>query len=147
MQMEYFDVNYRQAVLADIPAMSRIRLGVTENVLSDPGKVTRQMYEDYLEACGRGWVAQVHGVVVGFCYADRRDGSIWALFIEVGHEGRGHARRLLALALDWLVSLGFERVTLGTGADTRAERFYAAQGWRRVGVDGRDVRYEWRLAR
>jgi hypothetical protein len=29
--------------------MSRIRFSVTENVLSDPGRITRQMYEDYLD--------------------------------------------------------------------------------------------------
>lgn len=34
---------------ADIAAMSRIRLSVSENVLSDPARVTLQMYEDYLE--------------------------------------------------------------------------------------------------
>lgn len=145
--MEYSDVIYRQAVVADIPAMARIRLAVTENVLSDPGKVTRQMYEDYLDLCGRGWVAQANGAVVGFCYADRRDGSIWALFVDPGHEGRGYARRLLRMAQDWLAALGFERVILSTGAGTRADRFYAAQGWQRNVSDSGAVSYEWHGAR
>jgi hypothetical protein len=48
----------RQAEHRDIPAMSRIRLAVTENVLSNPARVTQQMYEDYLERSGRGWVAE-----------------------------------------------------------------------------------------
>lgn len=28
--------------------MSKIRLAVTENALSDPSRITQQMYEDYL---------------------------------------------------------------------------------------------------
>lgn len=57
--------------------MSRIRLSVTENVLSDPGRITRQMYEDYLESSGRGWVAEIEGEVAAFSYADKHEGSIW----------------------------------------------------------------------
>ena len=41
-------VIFRQACLEDIPAMSKIRLAVTENALSDPSRITQQMYEDYL---------------------------------------------------------------------------------------------------
>jgi len=114
---------------------------VLENRLRDPSRVTPQMYEDFLERDGRGWVAQVDGVTVAFSYANRLDGSIWALFVDPAHEGRGLARRLLALATDWLFDLGFDQVWLETGAGTRAARFYAAQGWRVAGVGGADVRY------
>ena len=103
---------FRQALRADIAAMSRIRLSVTENMLSDPTRVTLQMYEDYLEDCGRGWVAEIDGVVVAFCYADKVDGSIWALFVAPGHEGLGLARCLLACAVDWLFALGFPVITV-----------------------------------
>jgi hypothetical protein len=48
-----------------------------------------------------------------------------------GYEGRGLARRLLALAVDWLLEQGAQRITLSTGAGTRADRFYTAQGWMR----------------
>jgi len=51
-------LQYGRAQPADIPAMSRIRLAVTENMLSDPGKVTLQMYHDYLQQLGRGWVCR-----------------------------------------------------------------------------------------
>lgn len=132
---------YRQATRADIPAMSAIRLAVTENVLSDPGRVTLAMYEDYLERSGCGWVAELDGAIAAFCYADR-DGSIWALFVQPGCEGRGMAKHLLRLATDWLFARGHARIRLSTGAGTRAERFYAAQGWQgRAGADGRNVDY------
>ena len=140
MPLDYVP-SFRQAVGADIPSMSRIRLSVTENVLSDPSRVTLAMYEDYLEAAGRGWVAAIDGAVAGFCYADRNDGSIWALFVSPEHEGRGLARRLLALALDWLFALGHHEARLTTTADTRADRFYARQGWQRSILSPVEVEY------
>lgn len=134
-------VRLRQACGADIPAMSAIRLSVRENILSDPARVTLRMYEDYLERDGRGWVAEVDGAVAAFCYADRHRAAIWALFVDPAHEGRGLARQLLALAVQWLFALGHTRITLGTGPGTRADRFYAAQGWTRLPGDGREVEY------
>jgi ribosomal-protein-serine acetyltransferase len=133
---------FRRATVSDISAMSQIRLSVTENALSDPSRVTTQMYEDYLEKDGRGWVAEVDGLIVAFSYADKHDASIWALFVNPGHEGRGMATELLKLATGWLFGLGHPRVTLSTSRDTRADRFYAGQGWRRGAANGRNVEYE-----
>ncbi|MBD8562852.1 GNAT family N-acetyltransferase [Oxalobacteraceae sp. CFBP 8763] len=110
--------------------MTRIRLAVTENVLRDPARITPQMYADFLEKDGRGWVALVDGDVVAFSYANRIDGSIWALFVDPRFEGQGLGKQLLSLAADWLFSLGFRRVTLSTGAGTRAAQFYTRLGWR-----------------
>lgn len=132
---------FRQARHSDIDAMSEIRLAVTENVLSDPSRVTRQMYQDYLEKDGRGWVAGVDGMVVAFSYADKNDASIWALFVSPQHERQGMATGLLKLAVSWLFGLGYQRVKLSTGRDTRADRFYAGQGWRRASVNAKDVEY------
>lgn len=121
--------------------MSVIRLAVKENVLSNPGRVTVQMYEDHLEKDGRGWVAEVEGAIAAFCYADRNDASIWALFVAPEHEGKGLAADLLKLAVDWLFGLGHRRITLHTSPDTRADRFYARQGWRRGAIQGTQVEY------
>ena len=121
---------FRQASVHDIPAMSRIRLSVNENRLHDPARITPQMYADFLEKDGRGWVAQVDGAIVAFSYANRIDGSIWALFVDPRFEGQGLGRQLLSLATDWLFSLGFTRVILSTGTHTRAAQFYTRLGWR-----------------
>lgn len=131
----------RRATGADIPAMARIRLAVTENRLRDPARVTLQMYEDFLERDGRGWVAQVEGATVAFCYANRTDGSIWALFVDPAHEGKGLGSALLALAAHWLFGIGFDRIWLDTAAGTRAALFYARQGWQVAQADGTNLRY------
>jgi ribosomal protein S18 acetylase RimI-like enzyme len=125
------DVVFRQAKTADIEAMSQIRLAVKENVLSNPDRVTRQMYVDYLEVLGRGWVCEYQSQIVAFSYANKTDSSIWALFVKPGFEGCGYAKQLLNLATEYLFSLGNQQVTLSTDVNTRAERFYASQGWLR----------------
>jgi len=124
-------LTFRRAGEADIPAMSRIRLAVKENRLSNPARVTPAMYSDYLDKLGRGWVAELDGDIVGFSYAERGDASIWALFVDPAHEGLGAGKQLLRLAAGWLFEIGHDEVRLGTSAHTRADRFYAAQGWTR----------------
>jgi len=135
-------LSFRIATQADIPAMSRIRLAVTENRLSNPARITAQMYEDYLDKLGRGWVAERGGRVIGFAYACRADGSVWALFVQPGEEGRGAARGLMRLLTAWLFAEGHETLRLGTQANTRADRFYEAQGWKRGAmIDAIEVEY------
>lgn len=133
---------YRIASARDIPAMSAIRLAVQENRLRDPKRITPQMYADYLESLGRGWVCERDGAIAGFAYADRAQGSIWALFIDPAHEGFGIGSQLLALAVEYLFALGHPVVKLSTDPGTRADRFYAMQGWTRGSEkDGGEVPY------
>jgi GNAT superfamily N-acetyltransferase len=132
---------FRRATSTDIPAMSRIRLCVTENTLSDPTRITHAMYEDFLEKSGRGWVAENAGEILAFCYADKVNASIWALFVSPGHEGHGFGQTLLKLAVDWLFEIGHDCIHLSTGANTRADRFYAQQGWTRAPVSATDIGY------
>ncbi|MQA21573.1 GNAT family N-acetyltransferase [Rugamonas rivuli] len=139
--MPQTQIVFRQATAHDIPAMSTIRLAVRENVLSDPSRITQKMYEDYLELLGRGWVAEVDGVIAGFCYANKTDSSIWALFMAQEYEGQGIAKQLLNIATAWLFEQGNEFVRLSTGMGTRADQFYASQGWRRERVEGNDAYY------
>lgn len=134
-------ITFRQANSFDIPAMSEIRLAVNENVLSNPDRITWQMYEDYLELLGRGWVAEIEGEIAGFSYADNTDSSIWALFISPRHEGKGLAKQLLSLATEWLFEQGKTQVQLSTGSGTRADRFYSSQGWTKERVEGGDAFY------
>jgi len=127
-------LSFRRTVSADITTLMRIRLAVKENRLSDPSYVTVADCEAYLDELGRGWVCEEDGQIIAFSFAAREDHSIWALFTDPEHEGKGAGKRLLQLAVDWLFELGAERVQLGTAVGTRAERFYAAQGWERGGM-------------
>ena len=133
--------------------MSTIRLAVTENRLSDPTRITRAMYVAYLDNLdtpddlanlGKSWVCELDGVVKGFASADKVDGSVWALFVSPPCEGLGIGKRLLALLADYLFSLGHDKIVLSTGADTRADVFYASQGWER-GKMKNDVEVQYTL--
>jgi GNAT superfamily N-acetyltransferase len=125
---------FREARMSDIPALREIRSAVTENALSDPEQITAKMIEDYLTILGKGWVCECDGRVLGFSFAASKSQSIWALFVRPGQEGQGIGKRLLALASDWLFAQGAVRVVLGTAPNTRADRFYLAQGWSRGGL-------------
>jgi GNAT superfamily N-acetyltransferase len=122
---------FREAITEDISALSEVRLSVRENVLSNPHLITRAMYEEHLCSIGKGWLCEVDGAVVGFSVASLRDASIWALFVKPAYEGRGIGRRLLLLATGWLFDMGVSSIALSTAVDTRADRFYERQGWKR----------------
>jgi len=124
----------RLATLHDIPRMSEIRLAVRENQLSNPGRITRADYEDFVTGRGRSWVREQDGQIVGFSAADGESATIWALFVDPPHEGRGHGRALLAAAVDWLWARGATSIGLDTAPRSRADRFYRAGGWIVVGT-------------
>ncbi|MBL8675320.1 MAG: GNAT family N-acetyltransferase [Rhodospirillales bacterium] len=128
----------RDATTADIPRMIEIRAAVRENRLSDPARVTPADYRRRLDD-GAIWVCEVDGRIDGFSACDSRDGSIWALFVDPGREGRGVGRALLARACAKLQAAGHATIKLSTDAGTRAERFYRANGWN---DRGRDIRGE-----
>lgn len=133
---------FREATIHDIAALSEIRLSVRENVLSDQRKVTHEMYAAYLSGSGKGWLCEVDGEVVGFSVASLNPASIWALFVKPGYEGRGIGTRLLQLATGWLFGMGASKISLSTGAHTRADRMYERLGWKRgdeINPDGEVV--------
>jgi GNAT superfamily N-acetyltransferase len=83
------------------------------------------------------WVWDDGGKIVGFSAADTRDGSVWALFVDPAHEGRGIGRALLARVCTALRGAGHHVARLGTAPGTRAERFYRRDGWTAEGLDAR----------
>lgn len=124
----------REATSADQPRIHAIRMGVTENVLSDPSRVSDEEVAWYREQA-IFLVAEVDGDVVGFACANHLSGLIWALFVDPAHEGRGHGRALLDETLVRLKAAGHSQAHLNTGSGTRAERFYRRHGWRDMGYD------------
>lgn len=128
---------FREASEKDIPDLSALRLSVKENMLSDPGRITLEMYQDYLGERGKGWLCEADGgEIAGFSVASSEDSSIWALFVKQEYEGRGIGKRLLQLATDWLFEQGAGVITLSTAANTRADRLYRQWGWKRGETGG-----------
>jgi len=125
----------REARADDIPAIFDIRLSVKENILTNVNAVTPEVCKDYLETSGKGWIAEIDGVAIGFSIASSQDNSIWALFVRHGSEGKGAGKALLNAAVGWLFTKGADEITLTTGAGTSADRFYERQGWLRGAID------------
>jgi len=132
----------REAQVADIEAMSVVRLAVKENVLSNPALVTYDDYVEYLTRRGRGWVAEVAGRIAGFAIVDLQDHNVWALFVHPDFEGQGLGRALHDTMLAWYFRQTQEPLWLGTAPGTRAEGFYRKAGWRDVGMYGKEVKFE-----
>ena len=126
----------RRARLEERPRITEIRLAVRENQLLDPSRVTDADYQWFSENPGI-WVWDEDGQILGFSAADTRDGTIWALFIDPAHEGRGIGRALLAKACDVLRQAGHRTATLGTEPGSRADGFYRQAGWMALHIDGR----------
>lgn len=122
----------RKATPADQPRIHAIRMGVRENVLSDPSRVTDAEIAWYRDQA-IFLVSEGDGEIAGFTCANPQTGLIWALFVDPVHEGKGHGRALLDAALAGLMAAGIVQAHLTTGAGTRAERFYRRHGWRETG--------------
>lgn len=124
----------RAGQIADLPEITRIRTAVTENHLSvaqmaemgiTHAAIAAEINEGHL-AC---WVAMEGDSIAGFSMADRRDGSIFALFMDAAHEGKGHGSALLAACEGWLKHQGHAEARLSTERGSRAFRFYLRRGW------------------
>ena len=123
----------RQALRSDIHDIMRVRLSVNENRLTSR-VISDEEVVEAIEVSGRGWVVEVDGRIVAFAIGNAQTGNIWALFVEPGHEGQGHGKRLQTEMIAWLWSQGLKRLWLSTSPGTRAERFYELTGWQRQGL-------------
>ncbi len=133
----------RQAVRADVAGIQRVRHAVKENRLTSR-VIGDAEVADAIECTGRGWVVEVGAQVVAFAIGNFETGNIWALFVDPAFEAQGHGRRLHDQMLAWLWSRGLQRLHLSTEAGTRAERFYQAAGWHRLGeLPNGEVAFEW----
>jgi GNAT superfamily N-acetyltransferase len=125
--------NTRRAMHADVPRIMELRHGVRENRLSAPNAVTAADCMAFIDMAEMWVWTDDAGQLQGFSAGDPRDGSIWALFVDPPHEGRGIGRILLACACRTVRSAGFSTATLNTEPGTRAERFYRMNGWIETG--------------
>lgn len=137
---------FREATIADIKGMSRVRMSVKENILSNPALVTPESYREMLEEKGAGWVCEIGGVIVGFAIVDLTDANIWALFVDPDHDKKGIGRNLHDTMLDWSFKQGINKLWLSTEPGSRAESFYHKAGWEITGLTASgEVRFEMEL--
>jgi GNAT superfamily N-acetyltransferase len=128
----------REGKPSDLPEIIRIRTSVKENHLSIEqmaavGITPLSLINDMRAGNIGCWVAESGEALAGFSMADRRDASIFALFIDPRHEGKGYGGALLAACEDWLRSQGHALASLGTGRETKAFGFYLRRGWEPTG--------------
>jgi GNAT superfamily N-acetyltransferase len=133
---------FREATLADIKQIQEVRNSVKENMLSNPELVTDEDCVVFLTQRGKGWVCEVNDEIVGFAIADLQEHNIWALFLRPQSEGTGIGKQLHQLMMDWYFSQTREPAWLGTAPDTRAAKFYALQGWKEIGMHGKEIKFE-----
>ncbi len=134
---------FRTAINDDILNLHAIRTAVTENILSDPGRITPTDYQEMLGVNGKGWVCEVNGEIAGFAIVDMKNKNIWALFVHPDFEGKGIGKELFRLMVDWAFEQGIDKLWLGTAPGTRAERLYLSIGWQKKGLEkSGEVRFE-----
>jgi GNAT superfamily N-acetyltransferase len=114
-------VNVRHATEADVESLFEIRTSVRENHQSreelarigvTPATVTEMLRTD-----SRAWLAEVEGEPVAFAMANAAEGTVFAVFVRPGFEGRGLGRDLMRRAEQWLFEQGAEEIWLTTGSD------------------------------
>jgi GNAT superfamily N-acetyltransferase len=135
-------VTIRIAEESDIPQMHAIRMGVKENKLSDPSRITFSDYQTYLTGQGQGWVCLLEDQMAGFAIVDWTSHNVWALFVHPEREGRGVGRLLHDTMLDAYFSRTTKTLWLSTSPGTRAEQFYRKAGWLATGMLKDEVRFE-----
>lgn len=136
-------MHLRTATSADIPRIQVVRHLVKENILSNPALVTDQDCDDYINQRGKGWVAEVDGLIIGFAIVDLVDHNVWALFLDPAHEKQGIGRQLHDTMLDWYFQQTDATLWLSTSPGTRAEAFYRKAAWIDVGAYGKgEIKFE-----
>lgn len=135
--LNYQPMIFREAQINDIPQIQIVRNAVKENTLSNPTLVPDNDVEDYLVNRGKGWVCEINNEVVGFSIVDLVENNIWALFVHPNFEQQGIGKKLHNMMLNWYFQQTSKPVWLGTSPLTRAEKFYAINGWIAIGKHGK----------
>lgn len=118
----------RRGRLGDLPALYAILASARENRQFETVTGFEAAASPIIEA-GLCWVLSIGPDIAGFAAVDGRAGSVDMLYVHPAHEGKTVGRALLRRCLDDLIRLGHRSAWLVTARDTRAERFYRAQGW------------------
>ena len=142
-------IRIRKAEITDGPRLADIAYRAWETgilpILTDKPGLRDAERRRLSHAVGHGWrhtiVAEIDGIVVGWCSRVAGRSYIPYLFVIPEMQGHGIGATLLDRMEVMLELQGAERVHLETPADhVRAVRFYERQGYRILALrpDGRD---------
>jgi len=133
-------VDFRPATPADIAACIDVRGRTRENAvpaarLAQLGITQASWAAQVRQGELPGFVVEDEAVLVGYCFGDVATGEIVVLALLPTHEGLGLGRRLLAMTVDHLRSLGHARLFLGCSDNPahRSHGFYRRLGWQPSG--------------
>ncbi|QQR40640.1 GNAT family N-acetyltransferase [Devosia rhizoryzae] len=141
-------IRIRKATISDAPRMAAIAFdawstGILPILTPRPGQRDRER-QRLSQAVGAGWpdaiVADMQGIVIGWCSRAKSRNYIPYLFVEHDMQGHGIGAMLLNRMEAMLELEGAERIHLETPADhVRAVRFYERQGYKILAMkpDGR----------
>ncbi len=113
----------RPATRADLPRIYQVRKASIENRLGNPALVTDEEVAWYMEEA-IFLVSEDENDVQGFICANHLTGYVWALFVTVEVQRRGHGTALLNAAMSRLREAGHRQVFLSTSKGAKAEKFY-----------------------
>lgn len=132
---------FRETLPSDVEELFSVRARTRENAISRNHLATIGITAEAIAAhlaSGRikGWVCSHDSDLIGFCNGDRRSGEILVLAVLPEYERKGIGKRLLALVVNWLRSVGVNTLWLAasSSASTRAHGFYRSLGWRPNGT-------------
>ena len=135
----------RPATPADIPGIQLVRNAVKENRLSNPDIIPDALVHEFLFERGIGWVAVIGTRIAGFAIVDFHEQNVWALFVDPVDENKGIGKKLLQVMLEYYFRQSHATLWLSTAPGTRAEKFYEMQGWKKAGMQGKEVKFTMRL--
>lgn len=118
----------RRGRSADLPALYAILSAARENRQFETFAGFESAAAPFIKA-GLCWVLSIGPDIAGFTAVDGRAGSVEMLYVHPAQEGKTVGRALMRRCLDDLIRLGHRSAWLVTARDTRADRFYRAQGW------------------
>lgn len=132
----------REATIDDIPQIQIVRNAVKENRLSSPDRITDKDCEDHLTRLGKGWVAVIDNMIIGFAIVDLSANNVWAMFLLPEHENKGYGKKLHTVMMDWYFAQTREPIWLTTASNTRAETFYNKNGWTETAYTPEELKFE-----
>ncbi len=102
--------------------------------LRDKARAAATLEWSVAEARHRHFVAVENGIAIGRCSVNLEDDNglyIWAVHVPPEHEGRGVARRMLAVLMNWLeqVAPGYDFILTTNTFAEHAHRVYFALGF------------------